>query len=199
MRASPSGAQQGNYFVTTTTFAALGVAEPLLRALAAAQHHTPTPIQVQAIPVLLAGKDVLGIAETGSGKTAAFVLPMLQRFGSAPGNRTSSPHGLILAPTRELAIQIGEVIARYGRESNLRHVVICGGIPERRQIDQLRRGVDIVIATPGRLIDLGQQGILRLDHVGIFVLDEADRMLDMGFIRDVRRIVGAMPARRVSC
>ena len=184
--------------MTTTTFAALGVAEPLLRALAAAQHHTPTPIQVQAIPVLLAGKDVLGIAETGSGKTAAFVLPMLQRFGSAPGNRTSSPHGLILAPTRELAIQIGEVIARYGRESNLRHVVICGGIPERRQIDQLRRGVDIVIATPGRLIDLGQQGILRLDHVGIFVLDEADRMLDMGFIRDVRRIVGAMPARRQS-
>jgi len=184
--------------VTTTTFAALGVAEPLLRALAAAQHHTPTPIQAQAIPVLLAGKDVLGIAQTGSGKTAAFVLPMLQRFSAAPGNRTSSPHGLILAPTRELAIQIGEQIARYGRESNLRHVVICGGIPERRQIDQLRRGVDIIVATPGRLIDLGQQGHLRLDHVGIFVLDEADRMLDMGFVRDVRRIVGAMPARRQS-
>ncbi len=184
--------------MNTQTFAALGLAEPLVRALAAARFDAPTPIQAQAIPVVLGGRDVLGIAQTGSGKTAAFALPMIQHLAGSPAPRPGAPYGLILAPTRELAIQIAETVARFSHEAALRHVVICGGIPERRQIDQLRRGVDIVIATPGRLIDLAQQGHVRFDSVRVFVLDEADRMLDMGFIKDVRRIVGALAPQRLS-
>jgi ATP-dependent RNA helicase RhlE len=184
--------------VTTTTFAALGLAEPLVRALVAAQFTAPTPIQAQAIPVALGGRDVLGIAQTGSGKTAAFALPMIQLLAGSKAPRPGSPSGLILAPTRELAIQIAETVGRFSHEAALRHVVVCGGIPERRQIDALRRGVDIVIATPGRLIDLAQQGHIRFDQVRIFVLDEADRMLDMGFIKDVRRICNALAPQRLS-
>ena len=184
--------------MTLPTFDSLGVAAPLLRTLAAARFETPTPIQTQAVPVALAGRDVLGIAQTGSGKTAAFVLPMLQRLAGQRARDPGSPAGLILAPTRELAIQIAETIDRLGQGTGLRHVVICGGVPERRQIDALRRGVEIAVATPGRLIDLARQNQIRFDRVEVFVLDEADRMLDMGFIRDVRRIVAALPQRRLS-
>ena len=184
--------------MTDQTFASLGVSETLLRALSAARFETPTPIQARAVPVVLSGRDVLGIAQTGSGKTAAFALPMLQRLAGLRAQRPGAPAGLILAPTRELAIQIAETISRLGGGTGLRHCVICGGVSENRQIEQLRRGVEIVVATPGRLIDLARQNHVRFDHVQVFVLDEADRMLDMGFIRDVRRIVAALPAQRLS-
>jgi ATP-dependent RNA helicase RhlE len=185
--------------VTTTTFAELGLAEPLLRALNDAQYTTPTPIQAQSIPVLLEGRDLLGLAETGTGKTAAFVLPMLHRL-AAEGGRAypGSPRALILAPTRELAIQIGESIAVYGRNINLSHTVIYGGVGQRPQVNAIGRGVDILVATPGRLLDLIDQRHLRLNQVQTFVLDEADRMLDMGFVRDVRRILKMVPSKRHS-
>ncbi len=184
--------------MSNSDFATLGVAAPLLRALAAARFDTPTPIQGAAIPAALAGRDVLGIAQTGSGKTAAFVLPLLPRLAGPRAREAGAPAALVLAPTRELAIQIGQTVEKLGQGSGLNHVVICGGVPERRQIDVLRRGVEIVVATPGRLIDLARQNHLRIDRVQVFVLDEADRMLDMGFIRDVRRIVSALPAQRLS-
>jgi len=181
------------------TFTALGLAEPLLRALDAAQYVTPTPIQAQAIPVLLKGRDMLGIAQTGTGKTAAFSLPLLQRLAE---NREhvgpKATRALILAPTRELAVQIGDALKVYGRQLKLRHTVILGGVSQHGQVRALSRGLDIVVATPGRLMDLLEQRHLRLDKVSHLVLDEADRMLDMGFIRDVRKIVAALPARRQS-
>ena len=183
----------------TTSFNSLGVAEPLCRALAAENYTRPTPIQARAIPPLLAGRDVVGIAQTGTGKTAAFALPMLQILSSqrepvaARGVRA-----LILAPTRELALQIGESVRTYGRHLNLRLAVVLGGVGQRPQVNALARGVDILIATPGRLLDLASQGHVRLDKVSFLVLDEADRMLDMGFIRDVRRIVQATPKARQS-
>jgi ATP-dependent RNA helicase RhlE len=185
--------------VTTSDFATLGVAEPLLRALAAESYHTPTPIQAQAIPSLLAGRDVVGIAQTGTGKTAAFSLPILQRLAEvriplSPG----SARALILAPTRELAIQIGEAIATYGRHLSLRHTVIFGGVSQDPQVKAMARGVDILVATPGRLLDLINQRHIRLDRTGVLVLDEADRMLDMGFIRDVRKIIATLPKQRQS-
>jgi ATP-dependent RNA helicase RhlE len=183
--------------MTFDSFSTLGVAEPLQRALAAEQYVTPTPIQAQAIPQLLAGKDVLGIAQTGTGKTAAFALPILQRLAAtreAPAAR--SVRALILAPTRELAVQIGTSFRTYGRHLGLRHAVILGGVGMQPQIDALRRGVDILVATPGRLLDLLGQGHVRLDRVSVFVLDEADRMLDMGFVRDVRKIAAAVPRAR---
>jgi ATP-dependent RNA helicase RhlE len=183
--------------MTFDTFSALGVAEPLHRALDAENYVRPTPIQAQAIPQLLAGKDVLGIAQTGTGKTAAFALPILQRLAA---NRQApvagAPRALILAPTRELAVQINTSFRTYGRHVGLRHAVILGGVGMQPQIDALRRGVDILVATPGRLIDLMSQRHVRLDRVAVFVLDEADRMLDMGFVRDVRRIAAALPKQR---
>jgi len=171
----------------------------LLRALEAENYQTPTPIQTQAIPPLLAGHDVVGIAQTGTGKTAAFALPILQRLSevrvqSLPG----TARALILAPTRELAIQIADAIATYGRHLSLRHAVIFGGVGQDPQVKALARGVDILVATPGRLLDLINQRHVRLDRTGILVLDEADRMLDMGFIRDVRKIVATLPAQRQS-
>jgi len=190
--------QQGT-IVTNPNFSTLGVAEPLLRALATENYLTPTPIQVQAIPPVLAGRDVLGIAQTGTGKTAAFGLPLLQRLSE---NRAApiplSPRALILAPTRELAIQIDESLRAYGRNLKLRHAVILGGISQNRQVEALRRGVDVLVATPGRLLDLIQQKHLRLGAVSTLVIDEADRMFDMGFIRDVRRIVAQLPRQRQS-
>jgi ATP-dependent RNA helicase RhlE len=185
--------------VTTTTFAELGLAEPLLRALNDAQYLNPTPIQAQSIPVLLEGRDLLGLAETGTGKTAAFVLPLLQRL-AAEGQRPlpGAPRALILAPTRELAIQIGDSIAVYGRNLRLTHTVIYGGVGQRPQVTAIARGVDILVATPGRLLDLIDQRHLRLNQVQTFVLDEADRMLDMGFVRDVRRILKMVPTKRHS-
>ena len=184
-------------YVTHNNFSELGLIEPLLRALAAQDYTQPTPIQTQAIPSLLAGKDLLGIAQTGTGKTAAFGLPILQLLGARetrPAPR--SARALILAPTRELAIQIGESLRIYGRDLPLRHTVIYGGVGQNPQVTAMRRGVDILVATPGRLLDLLNQQHLRLDHVAHFVLDEADRMLDMGFIHDVRKVVAALPQQR---
>lgn len=183
--------------VTHNDFTKLGLQEPLLRALRAENYDRPTPIQAQAIPQMLAGKDLLGIAQTGTGKTAAFALPILQCLAAKP-DRTPrrAARALILAPTRELAIQIGQALRTYGRYLSLRQAVIYGGVGQRPQVDALRRGVDIIVATPGRLLDLMNQRHLRLDGVTHFVLDEADRMLDMGFIHDVKKIVAALPRQR---
>ncbi len=184
--------------MTQSTFSGLGVAEPICRALAAENYTTPTPIQTQAIPLLLAGRDLLGIAQTGTGKTAAFVLPILQKLAETPSHGTRPLRALILAPTRELALQIGERVQAYGRHLGLRHTVILGGVGQGPQVKALAQGVDILIATPGRLLDLLNQRHARLDKVTHLVLDEADRMLDMGFIRDVRRIVAQLPKARQS-
>ncbi len=185
--------------MTNTSFSELGIAEPLRRALAAESYTSPTPIQSRAIPSLLAGRDLIAIAQTGTGKTAAFALPLLQRLAE---NRERAgagrPRALILAPTRELAIQIGDSIRTYGRHLPLRHTVIYGGVGQQPQVKALTRGVDILVATPGRLLDLMGQGHVRLDRAGYLVLDEADRMLDMGFIRDVRKIVAKLPKARQS-
>ncbi len=186
--------------VTDTSFADLGVTEPLQRALQAENYTSPTPIQAQAIPHLLAGKDLLGVAQTGTGKTAAFTLPILQQLAANRGERAGrgAARALILAPTRELAIQIGDAIRTYGRHLNLRHTVVVGGVGQQPQVRALSRGVDILVATPGRLLDLVNQGHVRLKSASILVLDEADRMLDMGFIRDVRKIITALPRDRQS-
>ncbi|MEM7399999.1 MAG: DEAD/DEAH box helicase [Pseudomonadota bacterium] len=176
----------------TTSFNLLGLAEPLQLALKAENYTTPTPIQLQAIPTLIRGRDLLGIAETGTGKTAAFALPLLHRLfinRSEPATPTA-PRALVLAPTRELAGQIAERVNAYGRNLNMRTAVIFGGVNQSKQVNALRTGVDVLIATPGRLLDLCAQRHVRLDKVSMLVLDEADRMLDMGFIRDVRKIVG---------
>ncbi len=176
-------------------FSELGLLPEILTALGRAGYRTPTPIQQQAIGPALAGKDILGCAQTGTGKTAAFCLPILQRVdamaGSAPALRA-----LVLTPTRELAAQIGDSFKAYGAELDLYHTVIFGGVNEKPQIKELERGVDILVATPGRLMDLMGRGLVRLDQVGVFVLDEADRMLDMGFVHDVRRIAKALPTVR---
>ena len=180
-------------------FSELGLADPIQRALRARDHAVPTPIQARAIPQLLDGKDMLGIAQTGTGKTGAFALPILHNLHKVPRIKgPRSPRALILAPTRELAIQIGDEFKAYGRDLPLRHTVIFGGVGQKPQVDALRRGVDIVIATPGRLLDLMGQGHADLGGVRFLVLDEADRMLDMGFVRDVRKIVAALPAERQS-
>lgn len=171
----------------------------LLDALNAEGYTTPTPIQEQAIPVILDGKDLFGIAQTGTGKTAAFALPIIQLLQNKGVHETSGHRAiktLICTPTRELAIQIGESFAAYGKHCHLRHTVIFGGVGQNPQVATLRRGVDILIATPGRLLDLMQQGFVHLQHLEIFVLDEADRMLDMGFIHDIRRIVAKIPVKR---
>lgn len=178
-------------------FQDLKLIEPLLRAVRAEGYTDPTPIQVQAIPHVLAGRDVLGCAQTGTGKTAAFALPILQRLSA---KKSGSPRPfiqtLILSPTRELAAQIGDSFAVYGRHLRLSHAVIYGGVGQNPQVQAVQRGIDILIATPGRLLDLMGQGIVKLDRVEILVLDEADRMLDMGFIHDVRRIIKVLPTRR---
>ena len=178
--------------MTLATFDGLGLIEPLRLALAAENYLRPTPIQARTIPLLAAGKDMLGIAETGTGKTAAFALPILQRLAAPRQPAThlpGAPRALILAPTRELAGQIAERFRAYGRKLPLRTAVIFGGVNQHHQVKTLKAGVDILIATPGRLLDLCEQRHVRLDQVSILVLDEADRMLDMGFIHDVRRIV----------
>jgi ATP-dependent RNA helicase RhlE len=172
---------------------------PLRKSVAEEGYSTPTPIQTEAIPQILAGRDLLGCAQTGTGKTAAFVLPILQRLEQdrrAPAR--GRPRALILAPTRELAAQIGDSIHAYGRHVNLRHTVIFGGAGQHPQVAALNRGMDLVVATPGRLLDLMRQGHAHLDRLETFVLDEADRMLDMGFIRDIRAIIAALPKQRQS-
>jgi len=175
----------------------MGLISPILKALQDEGYTTPTPIQAQAIPQVLAGRDLLGCAQTGTGKTAAFSIPILQKL-SLQVLETKKPilQVLILTPTRELAIQIGESIQAYGRHLNLRHTVIFGGVNQHSQVLALNRGVDIVIATPGRLLDLMTQGYVKLDKLSTFVLDEADRMLDMGFVHDVKRIITKVPAKR---
>jgi ATP-dependent RNA helicase RhlE len=173
--------------------------EPLQRAVAEEGYTVPTPIQEKTIPHLLEGRDLLGCAQTGTGKTAAFTLPLLQEMTqnkkTAPGGR---PRALILTPTRELAAQIGESISTYGRYIQVTHTVIFGGVGQNPQVQKLRRGLDVVVATPGRLIDLMNQGHLHLDGIELFILDEADRMLDMGFIPDVRRVIAKLPKKRHS-
>jgi len=185
--------------LNTTTFDALGISAPLCRALAEIGYEHPTPIQAQAIPELLNGRDLLGIAQTGTGKTAAFSLPILQQL--TDGNvkaQPGRPRVLVLAPTRELAAQICDDIAGYARHTPVRYARIFGGVNQNPQIKTLSRGVDVLIATPGRLLDLVGQQHLDLGEVTHLVLDEADRLLDMGFIRDVRRIVKLLPRDRQS-
>lgn len=180
-------------------FSDLGLADPIQLALKSRNHVTPTPIQQEAIPELLKGSDVLGIAQTGTGKTGAFALPILHKLSKSQAkDKRRIARALILAPTRELAIQIGEEFAAYGQNLNLRQTVIFGGVTQNPQVNALRRGVDIIVATPGRLLDLMDQGFIDLNEAEFLVLDEADRMLDMGFVRDVRKIVSALPVRRQS-
>jgi ATP-dependent RNA helicase RhlE len=180
-----------------TNFAGLELAQPILRAITDDGYDTPTPIQAKSIPPLLEGRDLLGVAQTGTGKTAAFALPLLHRLSvNVVKARSRRPQALIVAPTRELAGQIGDSLRSYGRHVPLRTAVVFGGASIRPQITALLRGVHIVVATPGRLLDLMNQGHLRLDGVETFILDEADRMLDMGFIPDVKRIAAALPERR---
>jgi ATP-dependent RNA helicase RhlE len=179
-------------------FDELRLAEPIVRAVAARGYTTPTPIQQQAIPVALSGSDVLGCAQTGTGKTGAFALPILHRLAKPASSKRprSQPRALVLCPTRELAAQIGESFAGYGRDLRLRHVVIFGGVGQGGQVRGLRAGADIIVATPGRLLDLIGQGHVDLSAIETLVLDEADRMLDMGFIHDIRRIIECIPRRR---
>ena len=181
-----------------TVFSDLGLIEPLCRALDAEGYSQPTPIQAQAIPQMLAGRDLLAIAQTGTGKTAAFALPVLQFLQQVPGKRLPrSTRALILAPTRELAVQINDAFGSYGQFlPSLKRATVFGGVGQNPQVQALLRGVDVLVATPGRLIDLMQQGHINLSGVEFFVLDEADRMLDMGFIHDVRRIVAQVPKKR---
>ena len=180
-------------------FGSLEIGGKFLRALKDVGYTTPTPIQFMSIPHLLGGKDLLGVAQTGTGKTAAFALPLLQRLDEeASPARPRKPRALILAPTRELALQIHEELTLFGRHTRLAHACIYGGVGQNPQVKALARGVDVVVATPGRLLDLVGQRFLNLSDVSILVLDEADRLLDMGFIRDVRRIVAQTPRTRQS-
>ena len=182
------------------TFESLNLIPEILKTLHESGYTSPTPIQQQAIPKVLAGKDLLACAQTGTGKTAAFATPILQilRGKPRPNNRRSGIRALILTPTRELAIQIDESIATYGRLTGIRSLVIFGGVSQHAQVNALQSGTDILVATPGRLLDLIQQGFIRLDTIEIFVLDEADRMLDMGFIHDVRKVLKHLPDKRQS-
>ncbi|HVS95307.1 MAG TPA: DEAD/DEAH box helicase, partial [Puia sp.] len=187
------------------SFQHLHLIEPLLKALNDEGYTTPTPIQEQAIPAILDRKDLLGCAQTGTGKTAAFALPMLQLLcedaASGKTTKTAGPRpvrALILTPTRELAIQIDESFAAYGRHTSIRHLVIFGGVPQHPQVQGLQRGTDVLVATPGRLLDLCDQRLLDLSNIHYFVLDEADRMLDMGFINDVRKILSRLPQKKHS-
>jgi len=185
----------------TMTFDQLGLSTELLRAVADQGYSTPTPVQAQSIPVVLDGRDILAGAQTGTGKTAGFTLPMLHILQQSPrqtGRRSSAPtvRALVLTPTRELAAQVGESVRTYGKYLSLRSAIVFGGVGINPQIDALRRGVDILVATPGRLLDLSQQGKVDLSQIEFFVLDEADRMLDMGFIHDIRRILKLLPRQR---
>ena len=191
-------------------FKELNISEPILRALIDKNYETPTPIQEQAIPVALDGRDLLGIAQTGTGKTAAFAIPIIQLLDKSRtplfsrknngvkvnAGKAREIKALILTPTRELAIQIDECFSDYAKYTNLRHTVIFGGVNQTPQVDKLKRGIDILIATPGRLLDLISQKYISLEHIRHFVLDEADRMLDMGFIHDIKKLLPMLPKRK---
>lgn len=179
------------------TFEQLNLIEPILKALKQKEYTTPTPIQAQAIPKILEGNDLIGCAQTGTGKTAAFSIPIIQKLSENTETRHHKAiKALILSPTRELAIQIGESILAYGKFANLKHAIVFGGVSQGPQVKQLSSGVDILIATPGRLLDLYSQGVVKFNNLEFFVLDEADRMLDMGFIHDIKRILQIIPAKR---
>jgi ATP-dependent RNA helicase RhlE len=179
-------------------FEQLNLITPILTALKEENYTTPTPIQQKAIPIILSGRDLLGCAQTGTGKTAAFAIPVIQLMEQkpAPTNFKRPIRTLVLTPTRELAIQISESFTAYGRHTGLKNVVIYGGVGQKPQTDALRAGVDILIATPGRLLDLMNQGHVRLDQVEFLILDEADRMLDMGFVHDVKKVIAKVPQKR---
>lgn len=179
-------------------FEELNIITPIIEALKAEGYEVPTPIQERAIPAILAGRDLLGCAQTGTGKTAAFTIPLLQILYSERIDEKAprTIKALILAPTRELAVQIGESLSAYGRYTRIRHTVIFGGVSQFSQTKALRAGIDILVATPGRLLDLMGQGYVKLDHIKFFVLDEADRMLDMGFSHDVKKIMAQLPAAK---
>ncbi|MBN2790202.1 MAG: DEAD/DEAH box helicase [Candidatus Delongbacteria bacterium] len=180
-------------------FQSLNIIKPILKAIKEEGYSIPTPIQEQCIPIVLKGSDVLGCAQTGTGKTAAFAIPILQLLET---NRNYEDKrkikSLIVTPTRELAIQIGESFAAYGRHTGIKHAVIFGGVKQHSQVSSLQSGVDVVVATPGRLLDLMNQGVLTLRNIKYFVLDEADRMLDMGFIHDVKKMIAELPKKRQS-
>ena len=178
------------------TFDELGLSAPILKAIAAQGYSEPSPIQAKAIPAILAAHDVMAAAQTGTGKTAGFTLPILERLSVGRRAGSNQARTLILTPTRELAAQVGESVALYGKHLNLRSAVVFGGVKINPQMMKLRRGVDILVATPGRLMDLHSQNAVRFDHLEVLVLDEADRMLDMGFIHDIKRIIGLLPKRR---
>lgn len=181
-------------------FKDLEIIEPILRALKEEKYAVPTSIQEKAIPLILDRNDVLGSAQTGTGKTAAFAIPILQHLYNDRqlNNRPRKINALVITPTRELAIQIGESFSTYGKYTGLKNTVIFGGVPQGKQTNALRAGIDILVATPGRLLDLMDQGFIRLKDVEYFVLDEADRMLDMGFIHDIRKIIAKLPIKRQS-
>ena len=178
------------------TFNELNLSAPLLRAIAEAGYETPSPIQAKAIPPVLEGRDLMGCAQTGTGKTAAFALPMLDRLHAAKPRKPGAIRALILTPTRELALQIGESFAAYGKYQKLRSTVIFGGVGQAPQVEAIKKGVEILIACPGRLNDLVGQGLVDLSNIEIFVLDEADRMLDMGFVHDVKKVIAKLPKQR---
>jgi ATP-dependent RNA helicase RhlE len=182
----------------STNFKELGLIEPILLALFEEGYTTPTPIQAQSIPILLEGKDLLGCAQTGTGKTAAFTLPIIQLLSAKPVEKRKRIKSLIVTPTRELAIQIAESFNAYARHTALNCTVIFGGVGQGPQVTALKNGVDVVIATPGRLLDLMQQGYISIREVEFFVLDEADRMLDMGFVHDVKKLLAVLPKKRQS-
>lgn len=178
------------------SFKSLGLSEPLLKAIQKKGYETPSPIQSKAIPSVLEGKDVLASAQTGTGKTAGFTLPLLHLLSNGPEQRHRPIRALILTPTRELAAQVYANVKEYSEFLNIRSTVIFGGVNQKPQVNKLSQGVDVLVATPGRLIDLENQGVISLNKVEIFVLDEADRMLDMGFLRDIERVMKLMPAKR---
>ncbi len=180
------------------SFDKLGLSKPLLRAISDKGYSEPSPIQEKAIPIILKGKDVLASAQTGTGKTASFTLPILQLLNKQPPQKRRPIRALVLTPTRELAAQILENAESYGKYLDLRSAVIFGGVKQSRQVEQLRQGVDFLIATPGRLLDLNGQGLLSLKKVELLVFDEADRMLDMGFIHDIKKVMALLPRKRQS-
>ena len=180
-------------------FQSLNIIDPILKSLKEEGYTTPTPIQIQAIPIVLQGTDLLGCAQTGTGKTAAFAVPILQLlYATKTHDRKRRIRSLIITPTRELAMQIAESFNAYGRHTGLTCTVVFGGVNQNPQTTELQKGVDILVATPGRLLDLMSQGFITLRDVEFFVLDEADRMLDMGFIHDVKKIIAALPHKRQS-
>lgn len=178
------------------SFSTLGLSEPLLRAVADEGYDTPSPIQAQAIPPVLKGHDVMAAAQTGTGKTAGFTLPLLHRLSKGQPAKANQVRALVLTPTRELAAQVAESVETYGKYLNLRSTVVFGGVKINPQMMRLRKGVDILIATPGRLLDLYQQNAMSFHTLEVLILDEADRMLDMGFIHDIRRVIKALPSKR---